>query len=170
MKKTRWFKLAALLLTGMMALLFMTGCETDSESVMKARVLNEINSYRSSRGLDELKEDQRLSYAQMALMQPFADYESVAVDDGTWNDAVDCFQDIVESQTEWEYTDSYGADYRGDDSMTLNAVYSSDASVLRKQIKNAGIFAEKSDQRIGIAFVTINGVTYWTASTYAPAE
>ncbi len=63
-------KTAALLLTGAL-LLVLTACGAETEQQAKQRLLKEINSYRASLELDQLKEVEQLSAAEQELIEHF---------------------------------------------------------------------------------------------------
>ena len=63
-------RLTALLLTGAL-LLVLTACGAETEQQAKQRLLDEINSYRASIHLDQLKEVEQLSAAEQVWAEQF---------------------------------------------------------------------------------------------------
>ena len=162
-------RLTALFLTGAL-LLVLTACGAETEQQAKQRLLKEINSYRASLELDQLKEVEQLSAAEQELIEHFRAAGKTVLPKSEADEALDRWSSKTEDR---DYCDSFGLGPEDEDG---NYIYILSAKVpantldgkaeLRATLKDSGIFNRKACKSIGIAVVTINGQMYWSCSVF----
>ncbi len=161
MKKFK--KFAALILAGA-AMLTLTACSSGmlfmNQIVARKTILNEINAYCDT----ELTEVKELSDVERAYLEIFAKAGSASVDMETADtDKYDA--KLAEVEKNWEFQAADGALlWGGKTSLTMPV---SSVQELKQQIAKCGVFANLHGDSIGIATVTIDGVTYWSFSIYS---
>ena len=167
-------RLTALLLTGAL-LLVLTACgavaEPETEQQAKQRLLDEINSYRTSIHLDPLKEVEQLSAADQELIEHFRAAGKTVLPESEGDEALDRWESMTVG---WDSCGSLGAVWKTDEDNKW--IYILDAMVpantpegkaeLWAALKGSGKFMGEDCKHIGIAVVTIDGQMYWSCAVY----
>ena len=168
-------RLTALLLTGAL-LLVLTACgtvaEPETEQQAKQRLLEEINSYRTSHepSLAPLVEVEKLSEAEQVYITPFRDANTTVLPE---RETYKAWNDWAGKTIDWTPCDDFG----------LNETIVDDESVilltamvppntpkgnadLQAALRSSGKFDHDNCNSIGIAVVTIKGQMYWSCCTF----
>ena len=163
-------KLTALLLTGAL-LLVLTACGAETEQQAKQRLLDEINSYRTSIHLDPLKEVEQLSAADQELIEHFRAAGKTVLPESEGDEALDRWESMTVG---WDSCGSLGAVWKTDEDNKW--IYILDAMVpantpegkteLLATLKDCPAFNISNCKSIGIGVVTIKGQMYWTCTMY----
>ena len=163
-------RLTALLLTGAL-LLVLTACGAETEQQAKQRLLNEINSYRTSIHLDPLKEVEQLSAADQELIEHFRAAGKTVLPESEGDEALDRWESMTVG---WDSCGSLGAVWKTDEDNKW--IYILDAMVpantpegkteLLAALKDCPAFNISNCKSIGIGVVTIKGQMYWTCTMY----
>lgn len=160
-------RLTALLLTGAL-LLVLTACGAETEQQAKKRLLNEINSYRTSIHLDPLKEVKQLSEVEQDLINHFRAAGKTALPKSEADEAIESWRSKTE---DWSYCSEFGPDWDYDEnayilSAKVPANTPEGKAELWAALKGSGAFNCKDCKSIGIAVVTIDGQMYWSCCMY----
>jgi len=163
-------RLTALLLTGAL-LLVLTACGAETEQQAKQRLLDEINSYRTSIHLDQLKEVEQLSAAEQELIEHFRAAGKTVLPKSEADEALDDWGSATEG---WSYYDDFGLELStgesGEEIRFLSAKVPANTpegkAELRTTLGSSGDFNCKDCKSIGIAVVTIDGQMYWSCAVY----
>ena len=166
-------RLTALLLTGAL-LLVLTACGAaplTPEQQAKQRLLDEINSYRTSIHLDPLKEVEQLSAADQELIEHFRAAGKTVLPESEGDEALDRWESMTVG---WDSCGSLGAVWKTDEDNKW--IYILDAMVpantpegkteLLATLKDCPAFNISNCKSIGIGVVTIKGQMYWTCTMY----
>ena len=163
-------RLTALLLTGAL-LLVLTACGAETEQQAKQRLLDEINSYRTSIHLDPLKEVEQLSAADQELIENFRAAGKTVLPESEGDEALDRWESMTVG---WDSCGSLGAVWKTDEDNKW--IYILDAMVpantpegkteLLATLKDCPAFNISNCKSIGIGVVTIKGQMYWTCTMY----
>ena len=163
-------RLTALLLTGAL-LLVLTACGAETEQQAKQRLLDEINSYRTSIHLDPLKEVEQLSAADQELIEHFRAAGKTVLPESEGDEALDRWESMTVG---WDSCGSLGAVWKTDEDNKW--IYILDAMVpantpegkteLLATLKDCPAFNISNCKSIGIGVVTIKGQMYWTCTMY----
>ena len=164
-------RLTALLLTGAL-LLVLTACCAETEQQAKQRLLEEINSYRTSHepSLAPLVEVEKLSEAEQVYITPFRDANTTVLPE---RETYKAWNDWAGKTIDWTPCDDFG----------LNETIVDDESVilltamvppntpkgnadLQAALRSSGKFDHDNCNSIGIAVVTIKGQLYWSCCTF----
>ena len=164
-------RLTALLLTGAL-LLVLTACCAETEQQAKQRLLEEINSYRTSHepSLAPLVEVEKLSEAEQVYITPFRDANTTVLPE---RETYKAWNDWAGKTIDWTPCDDFG----------LNETIVDDESVilltamvppntpkgnadLQAALRSSGKFDHDNCNSIGIAVVTIKGQMYWSCCTF----
>ena len=159
-------RLTALLLTGAL-LLVLTACGAETEQQAKQRLLNEINSYRTSIHLDPLKEVEQLSAAEQELIEHFRAAGKTALPKSEADEALESWRSKTK---DWTYCSEFGPDWDYDEnfyilSTKVPANTPEGKAELWAAFKKADTFDDEC-KHIGIAVVTIDGQMYWSCYMY----
>ena len=164
-------RLTALLLTGAL-LLVLTACGAETEQQAKQRLLDEINSYRTSLdpSLAPLVEVKQLSDAEQELTDHFRTAGKTMLPKSEADKAIESWR----SKTKDWYSDmDFGYDWGREDNESiyiLNAKVPANTpegkAELLTALKGSGKFMGKACKHIGIAVVTIDGQMYWSCAVY----
>ena len=158
-------RLTALLLTGAL-LLVLTACgtvaepEPETEQQAKQRLLEEINSYRTSIKLDPLEEVELLSEAEQELIEHFRAAGKNGLSEQERDEALDRWNDKTDG---WEWDDNESIYFL---SAKVPANTSKGKAELLTVLKGSSVFNDKDCKSIGIGVVTINGQMYWSCCVY----
>lgn len=166
-------RLTALLLTGAL-LLVLTACGAaplTPEQQAKQRLLDEINSYRASLELDQLKEVEQLSAAEQELIEHFRAAGKTVLPKSEADEALDDWGSATEG---WSYYDDFGLELStgesGEEIRFLSAKVPANTpegkAELWAALKGSGKFMGEDCKHIGIAVVTIDGQMYWSCAVY----
>ena len=164
-------RLTALLLTGAL-LLVLTACgavaEPETEQQAKQRLLNEINSYRTSIKLDPLEEVELLSEAEQELIEHFRAAGKNGLSEQERDEALDRWNDKTDG---WSYCADFGWEWDDNESIyflsaKVPANTSKGKAELLTVLKGSSVFNDKDCKSIGIGVVTINGQMYWSCCVY----
>lgn len=156
-------KFAALILAGA-AMLTLTACSSGflfmNPFIARKMILKEINAFCDT----EFTEVKELSDVERAYLKIFAKANSTSVDMET-ADTDEYDAKLAEINKNWEFQSSDGAFlWGGKTSLTMPV---SSVQELKQQIAKCGVLANPHGDSIGIATVTIDGVTYWSFSVYS---
>ena len=159
-------RLTALLLTG--ALLVLTACGAETEQQAKQRLLDEINSYRASLELDQLKEVKQLSAAEQELIEHFRAAGKTVLPESEGDEVLDSWRSKTK---DWSYCSEFGPDWDYDEnayilSTKVPANTPEGKAELWAALKGSGKFMDEDCKHIGIAVVTIDGQMYWSCYMY----
>ena len=170
-------RLTALLLTGAL-LLVLTACGAaplTPEQQAKQRLLEEINSYRASLELDQLKEVEQLSAAEQELIEHFRAAGKTVLPESEGDEPLDRWESMTVG---WDSCGSLGAVWKTDEDNKW--IYILDAMVpantpegkteLLAALKDCPAFNISNCKSIGIGVVTIDGQMYWTCTMFSPAD
>ena len=165
-------RLTALLLTGAL-LLVLTACGAETEQQAKQRLLDEINSYRTSLdpSLAPLVEVKQLSDAEQELIEHFRAAGKTVLPKSKADEALDGWGSATEG---WSYYDDFGLELStgesGEEIRFLSAKVPANTpegkAELWAALKGSGKFMGKACKHIGIAVVTIDGQMYWSCCIY----
>ena len=160
-------RLTALLLTGAL-LLVLTACGAETEQQAKQRLLDEINSYRASIHLDQLKEVEQLSAAEQELIEHFRAAGKTVLPESEGDEALESWRGKT---TDWSYCSGFGWDWDHDENVYIlptkvPANTPEGNAELRTILGSSGNFNCKNCKSIGIAVVTIDGQMYWSCCIY----
>ena len=164
-------RLTALLLTGAL-LLVLTACgtvaEPETEQQAKQRLLEEINSYRTSIKLDPLEEVELLSEAEQELIEHFRAAGKNGLSEQERDEALDRWNDKTDG---WSYCADFGWEWDDNESIyflsaKVPANTSKGKAELLTVLKGSSVFNDKDCKSIGIGVVTINGQMYWSCCVY----
>lgn len=163
-------RLTALLLTGAL-LLVLTACGAETEQQAKQRLLDEINSYRASLELDQLKEVKQLSDAEQELIEHFRAAGKTVLPKSEADEALDDWGSATEG---WSYYDDFGLELStgesGEEIRFLSAKVPANTpegkTELLAALKDCPAFNISNCKSIGIAVVTIDGQMYWSCYMY----
>ena len=167
-------RLTALLLTGAL-LLVLTACggaaEPETEQQAKQRLLEEINSYRTSIKLDPLEEVEQLSKAEQELIEHFRAAGKTVLPESKGDEALDGWESMTEG---WHSCGSLGAVWETDEDNKW--IYILDSKVpannskgkteLLAVLKDCPAFNTSNCKSIGIAVVTVKGQMYWSCTVF----
>lgn len=163
----KFTKLVALALAGTM-MLMMTACggalPKDNEKAQK-QIVKAINEFRTDCGLPELKEVEELSDFESLYMNIFVKQGSASIH---WNEIDHSEYDAMyeDIRTRWSADWGDGSIYSSATGIsTLNMPVSS-METIKNQIKYSGNFFNTGADSMGVAVVTIDGVTYWGYSLF----
>ena len=165
-------RLTALLLTGAL-LLVLTACGAETEQQAKQRLLDEINSYRTSLdpSLAPLVEVKQLSDAEQELIEHFRAAGKTVLPKSKADEALDGWGSATEG---WSYYDDFGLELStgesGEEIRFLSAKVPANTpegkAELWAALKGSGKFMGEDCKHIGIAVVTIDGQMYWSCCIY----
>lgn len=160
-------RLTALLLTGAL-LLVLTACGAETEQQAKKRLLEEINSYRTSIHLDPLVEVKELSAAEQDLINHFRAAGKTALPKSEADEAIESWRGKTE---DWSYCSEFGPDWDYDEnayilSTKVPANTPEGKAELLAALKDCPAFNISNCKSIGIAVVTIDGQMYWSCCMY----
>lgn len=160
-------RLTALLLTGAL-LLVLTACGAETEQQAKQRLLDEINSYRASLELDQLKEVEQLSAAEQELIDHFRTAGKTVLPESEGDEVLDSWRSKTK---DWSYCSGFGWDWDHDENVYIlptkvPANTPEGKAELRTTLGSSGDFNCKDCKSIGIAVVTIDGQMYWSCYMY----
>ena len=165
-------RLTALLLTGAL-LLVLTACGAETEQQAKQRLLDEINSYRTSLdpSLAPLVEVKQLSDAEQELIEHFRAAGKTVLPKSKADEALDGWGSATEG---WSYYDDFGLELStgesGEEIRFLSAKVPANTpegkAELWAALKGSGKFMDEDCKHIGIAVVTIDGQMYWSCCIY----
>ena len=168
-------RLTALLLTGALLLVLTacggaTGAETEQQA--KQRLLEEINSYRTSHdpSLAPLVEANLLSKAEQVRIAPFRAANTTVLPN---SERIEASQIWTGMTAGWTFCDGYGLDgmtVGGEPIYLLSAMVPANTQTgneaLQAALRSSGAFDTEDGTSIGIAVVTIKGQMYWTCSIF----
>ena len=164
-------RLTALLLTGAL-LLVLTACGPETEQQAKQRLLEEINSYRTSHepSLAPLVEVEKLSEAEQVYITPFRDANTTVLPE---RETYKAWNDWAGKTIGWTPCDDFGLDetFVDDESVILltakvPANTPKGNADLQAALRSSGKFDHDNCKSIGIAVVTIKGQMYWSCCTF----
>ena len=160
-------RLTALLLTGAL-LLVLTACGAETEQQAKQRLLNEINSYRTSIHLDPLKEVEQLSAADQELIEHFRAAGKTVLPESEGDEVLDSWRSKTK---DWSYCSGFGWDWDYDENVyVLSAKVPANTpegkTELLAALKDCPAFNISNCKSIGIGVVTIDGQMYWSCTMY----
>ena len=163
-------RLTALLLTGAL-LLVLTACgavaEPETEQQAKQRLLEEINSYRTSHDprLAPLVEVNLLSKAEQVRIAPFRAANTTKLPASERIEASQIWTGMTAGLT---FCDGYGLDGTTVDGESFGILSAKvlPNTTLQAALRSSGAFDTEDGTSIGIAVVTIDGQMYWTCSIF----
>lgn len=166
-------RLTALLLTGAL-LLVLTACgavvEPETEQQAKQRLLEGINSYRTSLELAPLEEVELLSAAEQVRVAPFRAANTTVLPESKTNEAWDEWLDMT---IDWTFRGEFGLDWTrvdGEPVRFLTAKVPANTPKgnkdLQAALRSSGKFDYDNRKSIGIAVVTIKGQMYWICTMF----
>ena len=163
-------RLTALLLTGAL-LLVLTACGAaplTPEQQAKQRLLEEINSYRASLELDQLKEVEQLSAAEQELIEHFRAAGKTALPKSEADEAIESWRSKTK---DWSYCSEFGPDWDYDEnayilSAKVPANTPEGKAELWAALRDSHTFDGANCKHIGIAVVTINRQMYWICDVF----
>ena len=169
-------RLTALLLTGVM-LLLLASCGaapgggaimTPEETAAKQAILNALNEYRTSNGVNEVVEIPELSNAEQFWVDTFRKAGDYKITTSEYNSVNPKYKGMIPS--EWEPGCYFGWISESLMDYALETTDPSNTEALVQRFDTWSAFKNDRYTAVGIGVTTINGKIYWACTMYAPKK